>query len=363
MDAIIAVRDTPPGAFETDALLIGLAGHNLLLAVSGGADSVAMMGLVAGWATRRDGSVPLVAVVDHGLRTGSAEEAAFVAASAARLNLPCAVLTWQGSRPASGLQEAARAARYGLLARHAAGVGATMLVTAHTLDDQAETVMMRMARGSGLTGLAGMRACKITQGLAHARPFLSVPKSRMIAACRHHGWDWIDDPSNANAMFARVRWRGLMPALAREGLSAERLGTLARRMAEADDALHAMSQEALRTARYQSGPERWRLDAVTLAALPFAVAVRVVGHAVHHGVSMDLVVSDVQMLRLDRLERLTRAVLESIDAGCVLRRTIAGQVVTLDRAGHLSGQVEGQRQRGSVNRVPISDLGKARGET
>ncbi len=363
MDAVIALHDVPPGTQQVDALFADLAGHRLLLAVSGGADSVAMMGLVAGWAMRHGHAAPDVAVVDHGLRQASAEEAAFVAASAKSLGLPCAVLTWQGAKPASGLQEAARMARYRLLAGHAGAVDATMLVTAHTLDDQAETVMMRMARGSGVTGLGGMRARSVTNGLAHARPFLSVPKSQMIATCRHHGWDWVDDPSNGNMLFARVRWRGVMPVLAHEGLSAARLGTLARRMAEADEALHVMSQDALLAAGFEAGSDAWHLDAGVLATLPFAVAVRVVGHAVHQAALRDLAASDAPMLRLDRLERLTTAFLDCVRAGCALRRSLAGQVVTLDRQGHLSGQVEGVRARGRVNRVHISDLGKVPGET
>ncbi len=363
MDAIIALHDVPPDAQQVDEYLSGLADHRLLLAVSGGADSVAMMGLVAGWATRHGHCVPQVAVVDHGLRQGSAEEAAFVASASALLGLPCAVLTWHGAKPASGMQEAARKARYALLAGQAKAAGATMLVTAHTLDDQAETVMMRMARGSGLAGLAGMRTRSVTHGLAHARPFLSVPKSQMLAACRHHGWDWIEDPSNGNARFARVRWRGMMPALEDEGLGAERLGTLARRMAEADEALHAMSQDALRAAAFEAGPEGWRLDAGRLAELPFAVVVRVVGQAVHEPLSGDLAASDAPILRLDRLERLTRALMDAVRAGSGLRRSLGGQVVTLDRVGWLSGRLEGPRARGRVNRVHISDLGKAPGET
>ncbi len=363
MDAVVAARDLPLNDQQADALLDGLTGRALLLAVSGGADSIAMMGTVALWAKRKGEDAPRVAVVDHGLREGSAAEAAFVVQSAENLGLSCSVLSWRGAKPASGLQNAAREARYGLLVAHAADRSARTLVTAHTLDDQAETVMMRMAGGSGITGLAGMRGRSVTRGMEHARPFLSVPKATLVATCLHRRWDWVEDPSNLEQRFARVRWRALMPVLAREGLDAKRLATLARRAAEADEALHAMSQEALRAARFSTGPDGWSLDAATLAERPFAVSVRVIALALKHPESQEEAAFDAYSLRLDRLERLTRAIIDQVGAGAGLRASLAGQVLTLGRAARLSGRMESVRSRGRVNRVRISDLGKAPGET
>src|SRR5690606_3498551 len=122
-----------------------------------------------------------------------------------------------------------REARYRLLVQCAREAGASHLVTAHTLDDQAETILMRMARGSGLAGLAGMRAETDREGICHVRPLLEWPKASLLTLCREQGWAFVGDPSNEDARFARVRWRRIMPLLAEEGLTAERLARLGER--------------------------------------------------------------------------------------------------------------------------------------
>src|SRR5262249_30876821 len=146
-----------------------------------------------------------------------------------------------GKKPATGLQEAARAARYRLLATAAVRAQARCILTAHTLDDQAETVLFRLARGSGLGGLAAMaqigRVPDSAGGIMLARPLLVLPKSRLIATLERAGIDFADDPSNRDPRFARARLREVMPALAREGLDARRLALLAQRMRRADAAI------------------------------------------------------------------------------------------------------------------------------
>ncbi len=206
----------------------------LVLAVSGGPDSVALMHFAASCAEAARGrGMPFprlaVATVDHGLRPGSRREAELVVAEAARLGLDALVLTWQGEKPMSRLQERARHHRYALLVDGARRLGASHLATAHTLDDQAETLLFRMARGSGPAGLAGMRRASMREGLHHVRPFLGVAKARLVAACRSNDWAYADDPSNQDPRFARTRLRALLPALAAEGLDAKRFGVLARR--------------------------------------------------------------------------------------------------------------------------------------
>lgn len=129
----------------------------IALAVSGGPDSTALMLLAARWrAARKSGPTLLVVTVDHGLRPEAKAEAADVAKLARKLGLSHRTLRWTGKKPKTGLQQAARATRYRLLAEAAREAGAGAVLTAHTLDDQAETVLIRMSRGSGLTGLAGM---------------------------------------------------------------------------------------------------------------------------------------------------------------------------------------------------------------
>jgi tRNA(Ile)-lysidine synthase len=130
----------------------------LVLAVSGGPDSTALMVLAARWCERLKSGPTLTAVtIDHGLRAESAREAAAVGRLAHQLGLVHRTLRWTGKKPSTGLQEAARTARYRLLAKAARETGATHILTAHTLDDQAETVLIRLTRGSGLTGLGGMQ--------------------------------------------------------------------------------------------------------------------------------------------------------------------------------------------------------------
>ncbi len=210
--------DTSLGQAESAALLKpwigpGTAYRGAVLAVSGGPDSTALMGCAA---STEPGIPFVVATVDHGLRPGSAAEADEVAGLAARLGLKHRILAWTGPKPAARLQEAARAARYRLLAELARETGADLVLTAHTLDDQAETVLMRLCAGSGPAGLSGMAPARTLVGLTLGRPFLNVPKTRLVATCEERGWPFVRDPSNADPRFGRVRLRRLLPLLAEE---------------------------------------------------------------------------------------------------------------------------------------------------
>ncbi|MBA4335440.1 MAG: tRNA lysidine(34) synthetase TilS, partial [Methylobacterium sp.] len=233
-----AFRDHPPvGAREAADLFSDLAAErSLLVAVSGGPDSVALLALLADWSREPGRPILAAATVDHGLRADSAAEAQGVAALCARLGVAHRILRWEGDKPRSRLQERARAARYGLLAAEAENAGSAVVVTAHTLDDQAETLLMRMARGSGPSGLAGMRGRVVRDGTVLARPLLGVSKARLIATAHARGLAFVEDPSNGDPRFARARWRAVMPLLAAEGLDAERLSLLAGRLARLDEA-------------------------------------------------------------------------------------------------------------------------------
>ncbi len=230
-----AVRDD-----EARALFFGLENlRGLVIAVSGGPDSTALLVLAARWAKRLKRAPKLVAVtVDHGLRAQAAREAAAVKRLARTLGVTHRTLRWRGKKPKSGLQEAARIARYRLLARAAAAAGCAHILTAHTLDDQAETVLFRLARGSGLVGLAGMaHASPLPLGGAGAiflvRPLLHIPKARLIATLKAARVPYSEDPGNRDPRFTRARLRTLMPALAREGLDARGLARLAALMRRA----------------------------------------------------------------------------------------------------------------------------------
>jgi tRNA(Ile)-lysidine synthase len=314
---------------EANALFSGLENsRGLILAVSGGPDSTALLVLAARWAKRLKRAPKLVAVtVDHGLRAEAAREAAAVKRLARRLGVAHRTVRWGGRKPKSGLQEAARAARYRLLVGAAARAGYAHILTAHTLDDQAETVLFRLARGSGLMGLAGMaHASPLPVGADRMgfllRPFLQIPKARLLATLRAAGIAYSDDPSNRDPRFTRARLRTLMPNLAREGLSAHGLARFAARMRRADLAIEI----AVSAAREALAPPPWpahgpiRFDTVRFAHLPAEVALRLLGRAIAHS-------GDEGPVELAKLESLYDAMRQSPSR---LRRTLAGALVTLD---------------------------------
>jgi len=230
---------------EADKLLAPLAAFDgIVLAVSGGPDSMALMRLVAEWNERhpKPSRQILVVTVDHGLRRESAGEASFVAEWATRLQLPCRILRWEGEKPARGLPAAARAARYELLEGQATRLDASNvgLVTAHTQDDQAETFLMRLKRGSGVDGLSAMAPCTpLRQGsvVSLLRPLLSVPKARLIVTLEARGQTWVEDPTNTCLDYERPAVRVALARLADEGISAGALATSARRLRAAREAV------------------------------------------------------------------------------------------------------------------------------
>lgn len=234
-------------------LFAGSCSPHFLLAVSGGADSMAMMHVCAQLVGERQAGRITVATVDHRLRPGSADEAEFVAREAAKLGLPHVALVWDGQKPSTGIQAQARAARYRLLASvfHGLPGGAgRQVLTAHTLDDQAETFVMRLARGSGVDGLSGIAASEpfhiapdgAAGDEAHPvmevrRPLLGFPKSRLVATLVARGLPWCEDPSNENEAFERVRVRRALAVLGDLGVPAEAIALSQRRIGSARDAL------------------------------------------------------------------------------------------------------------------------------
>jgi tRNA(Ile)-lysidine synthase len=219
----------------------------IVLAVSGGPDSLALMWLAVRWRRALARGPRLFAVtVDHGLRAASAAEARDVKHLARRLELPHRTMRWAGVKPKTGLPAAARAARYRLLAQAARAHGASHIFTAHTRDDQAETLLMRMMRGSGIAGLAAMARQSERDGVLLARPLLQVAKSRLVATLEKAKLGFADDPTNRDLNFTRPRIRAVMPVLAAEGGDARNLARLASRLARANAAVEVLVDGAER---------------------------------------------------------------------------------------------------------------------
>jgi tRNA(Ile)-lysidine synthase len=316
---------------EAKTLFSGLhAFPVLVLAVSGGPDSTALMVLAARWRDALKTKPKLIAVtVDHGLRKESKREAAAVARLARKLKIAHCTLRWNGSKPSTGLQEAARMARYHLLGDAARRLGATHILTAHTLDDQAETVLIRMTRGSGITGLGAMMRLSALPSSGNSaimlvRPLLDIPKLRLVATLRAAKISYADDPSNRDPRFTRARLRGLMGALAHEGLDAQRLAQLARRLKRAEVAIEKTVDRAMAELVVElPAPGGVAVEARRFAELPAEIALRLLGRTVAKA-------GDEGPVELGKLEALKSALDAAQNTGDgSFRRTLAGAVVTL----------------------------------
>jgi tRNA(Ile)-lysidine synthase len=302
----------------------------LVVAVSGGPDSTALLWLLARWRARLKTGPSLVAVtVDHGLRKGSAAEARAVAKLAAALGIAHRTLRWRGEKPRTGLAAAARDARYRLLRDAALKAAARVIVTAHTQDDQAETLLMRMARGSGIAGLSAMSRVSWRNDVIVARPLLDVPKARLVATLAQARITFATDPTNADAAFTRPRLRALMPALAEEGCDARTLARLAARTARANAALDAVVRAAAQTLMAEQTD-----GALALARHGFATA--------PEEIRLRLLMTLIARLGHEGPVELGKAevLLGDLDAALAAsppipwRRTLAGAVVTL-KPGHV----------------------------
>jgi tRNA(Ile)-lysidine synthase len=310
----------------------------IVLAVSGGPDSIALMWLAARWRRNLARGPRLVAVtVDHGLRAEAACEARDVKRLARALDLPHRTMRWTGAKPKTGLPAAARAARYRLLTEAARTSGATHIFTAHTRDDQAETLLMRMLRGSGIAGLAAMARHSERDGVVLARPFLHISKSQIVATLKKAKVGFADDPTNSDMNFTRPRLRALMPVLAAEGGDARNLARLASRLARANAAVEVLADGADRYLALRDGQaSRSGFDGTSafkifdfkaFAAIPEEVRVRLLQRAIdrlgHEGPA-ELGKVETLLSALDQAgARKTAGVKPK------LRQTLAGALVSL----------------------------------
>lgn len=266
-------------------------------AVSGGPDSLALAVLLQDWVVVQGGRLTAF-TVDHGLRKEAAAEAAWVGRLMKQRGIAHHILRWRGPKPAASRQAAARAARYGLLLRACETRGILHLALAHHLEDQAETFLLRLGRGSGLDGLAAMAPVSETSGLRLLRPLLSQPKARLVDSLTAAGLDWVEDPSNRDEAFARVRLRRLLPELAGEGMTPARFGHATRNLGRARAALEADVAAALARAVRTDPAGFLELDPARLAGQSDEVALRALARC------LMAVGGGDYTPRLERLERL-----------------------------------------------------------
>lgn len=298
------------------------------VAVSGGPDSMALTYLLSRWAEKH-GKQVLAVSVDHGLRPEARAEAEQVGAIV--MQWPCVahqILSWVGEKPETRILEEARAARYELLADFYKTETVRFLFLAHHLDDQAETFLIRLCKGSGLDGLSGMRlrqlykeddACSLTL----LRPLLSVSKEQLIATCDAHGIDYVRDPSNENESFLRPRLREARAVLEAEGLSNKRLANTAGRLARAREALDEITDTVQGEAcRDQGGGVR--IDLRVLERWPEEIGFRVFLRSLKR-----VGRQDGYGPRLEKVESLFDSLMRCRDT---LKETLGGCIVTCDRS-------------------------------
>ena len=291
--------------------------RGLILAVSGGPDSTALMLLMSAW---RERPPAVVVTIDHGLRPEAADEARLVAKNAATLGLESRIMTpvipWSGGN----LQDWARRARYDCLARAARDAGFDTIVTAHHQDDQAETFLLRLARGSGVYGLASMREKEQLDGIMLARPLLDTPRAALHAIASDSGLPVVSDPSNLDQRFDRVRMRELMPRLAERGIDSARLAETAGRLGRTAEAIDHYATRLLKEHIIADAFGVVSGSVAALKTVPEEVALRSLARILR------AVGGTNYTPRLSSIESLHDVVVSALPAAG-LRRTLSGVII------------------------------------
>lgn len=295
----------------------------IAVGVSGGPDSMALCRLLSLWSEKYHGPAIHAVSIDHGLRPEAAQEAR--EAGERVKNWPKVrhvILKWEDAKPDSKIQEEARAARYRLIGEYCQKHSIRHVFLAHHQNDQAETFLFRLAKGSGLDGLAAMMPAQDYESLVLLRPLLDFSKDELVAFCKAEKISYAKDPSNENEVYARVRLRKARAALEEEGLSAKRLSVTARRLARARHALEEMAEMALQDIMLESDANRIVLNYEILKAWPGEIGLRVLMKAMDRlGLERDY------PPRMEKIEELFEdLMLES----SFRKRTLGGVVIERD---------------------------------
>lgn len=298
------------------------------LALSGGPDSMALGFLLAHWASER-GKKVYALTVDHGLRENSADEAKQVKEwTAGWPNTEHHILSWSDDKPDTRIMEEARKARYFLMQNFLQTVSVRYMFLAHHLDDQAETFLIRLAKGSGLDGLSGMRAKQPyaqngAYPLMFLRPFLSIEKQDLIRTCEDFSVPYVSDPSNENESYLRPRLREARAVLESEGLTNKRLATTAHRLEKARAALDEISDQVEQDCVSRSD-DILTIDMGILNDWPEEI-----GFRVFLKVMKSFQSGEGYGPRLEKLEALYGKIVCSRD---IMKETLGGCIITYDPA-------------------------------
>ncbi len=251
--------------------------ETLAIAVSGGPDSMALTRLAHTWA-EKCGHTLVGLTVDHRLREAAKEEAYQVAEWFRGLDLDHHTLTWEEGASVGQLdrspQAAARDARFSLISTWCDSHDVRSVLVAHHADDQAETFLQRLIRGSGVDGLAAMAQVSLRNDIRILRPLLDRPKTDLIATCEKYGQPWLNDPSNQDHQFTRVRLRTLLAELEEEGLDRDRLLETVGHLQRAKDAIDSAVEHLSMTAVMQQSQDSVHIDLTHLLAAPEEVGLR-----------------------------------------------------------------------------------------
>jgi len=247
------------------------------LAVSGGGDSMALLRLMHDWA-QAEGRALSVATVNHGLRAEAKEEALMVRRACKRLDIPCVILEWSGWNGQGNLQDEARQARMELINAWARENALAGVATGHTADDQAETFLLRLARGSGVDGLSGMSSLRNRDGVIWFRPLLTYRRDDLRAYLKSKRVKWADDPSNEDEKYDRIKMRKAQVALDDLGLSVDRLVETATRMSTARRALERLTKEQAHSVATPTKFGTVKIDIEAFKILPLELRYRLFSH-------------------------------------------------------------------------------------
>jgi len=276
------------------------------VAVSGGGDSVALMFLLADWTKTHDKEPPAILTVDHGLLADSAKHARDVAKRAKEAGLKSEILVWREKKPEADIEARARDARYRLIGDWCKAHGIGGVYVAHTVEDQAETFLLRLGRGSGLDGLSAMRPVALYpvpgfDDLRLVRPLLDMQRDELREFLKSRKQPWFEDEMNADPRFSRARLRAAWPLLTELGLSSGRIANAAKHLSRAREALdHATENLLSRASRIVDGEAL--LDPARLGAAPREIGLRAFAWL------LSRVSGESYRPRFERLERLFDAV-------------------------------------------------------